>query len=144
MAPEKKANKPQGVISRQKSFFILGFLILIIGTIVYRNFRMNQNLQGNVFGNEEEIITTEEVSPVYETAEDCRNDGGSWVYRGEFVCIKAFPDAGKSCTDSSECTGKCIARGDETNFTGHCQKNDDPTGCSQEVIGGELGLEVCQ
>ena len=50
--------------------------------------------------------------PVAESAADCSAVGGTWEYRETAVrqrCSVPTPDAGKACTDHSECAGLCIA-----------------------------------
>ena len=60
------------------------------------------------------------------------------------ACITPFPDAGRRCTDNSECQGKCILEIDhlpepKETVSGRCQKDDDPCGCKYEVVNGKLG-----
>ncbi len=80
----------------------------------------------------------------------CTQDGGEWkpvCMAQEPACITAFPDAGKSCTDGSQCTGDCLAEGelaDEANATGVCQRDDNPCGTFTRINDGvaEIGIAV--
>jgi hypothetical protein len=63
---------------------------------------------------------------------------------GTPACVKAFSDAGKPCSDSSECDGMCWVQ-ENTNtweraepVAGVCQDTTDTCGCWEEVIGGRL------
>jgi putative hemolysin len=63
------------------------------------------------------------------------------------VCVIAYPDAGKTCTDDSGCVGKCLYKGDTppttAGVTGQCQANSDPCGCRSEVNGGKVTATLC-
>jgi hypothetical protein len=60
------------------------------------------------------------------------------------ACVKPFPDAGKQCTDSSECEGMCwvqentIRRERGEPVIGVCQDTTDTCGCWEEVKDGRL------
>jgi hypothetical protein len=46
-------------------------------------------------------------------------------------------DAGKSCTDSSECLGECVADTAAQNgsrATGHCSRGDEDTRCADKKL----------
>ncbi|MBC6981859.1 hypothetical protein [Caulobacter sp. 17J80-11] len=61
-------------------------------------------------------------------------------------CVIAYPDAGKSCTDGSQCAGDCLYQGDAapgTPVTGQCQADSDPCGCKTPVVGGKVGMGRC-
>lgn len=64
-------------------------------------------------------------------------------------CIRPYSDAGRSCADSSECEGRCLATdwtGDETTDNasrGVCEADDNPFGCFAEINGGIVGLAIC-
>lgn len=98
---------------------------------------------------EPEVVLTEEDALSYENAEDCKDDGGSWI-RGRgadrsYLCLKAYSDAGQPCANSDECQGKCLGRlNEETEeYEGYCQKNNNPFGCFVEMKKGEAQDEVC-
>ena len=82
----------------------------------------------------------------------CNTKGGVWkrVGLGQFyACVIAMPDAGKSCTDSSQCEGRCLTGAggmpDEGNkqVTGSCQATNQPFGCFSEVENGVAGPGLC-
>ncbi|MCC4608743.1 hypothetical protein [Xanthomonas campestris] len=61
-------------------------------------------------------------------------------------CIVPYADAGKTCSDNSDCSGDCLATsivptGAAT--TGTCQRDSDRFGCRQEVIGGKGQAALC-
>lgn len=81
----------------------------------------------------------------------CVKNGGEWVrggLAGSFGCVLPAPDAGKSCTDSSQCTYRCFTNsGDNTSIgqttTGQCQENSSPFGCRTEIVGGKVEPTLC-
>jgi hypothetical protein len=88
--------------------------------------------------------------PIIETQTACSSYGGEWrpVCRMQKpACVISFKDAGKSCSDSSECSGRCtiqpgsIAPGKETR--GSCTANSDPCGCFQLVVNGKADYSLC-
>ncbi len=71
----------------------------------------------------------------------------------ELVCVTRFRDAGRPCTDKSECEGLCLVSTDTIcdepgncreprlprpgdKVVGTCQEDDDPCGSFIEVRGG--------
>ncbi|MCF7917519.1 hypothetical protein K9L27_00745 [Candidatus Gracilibacteria bacterium] len=94
-------------------------------------------------------IPTEEEAISYDDGETCRNEGGSWI-RGQnaersYLCLKPYPDAGKSCENSEDCYGKCLGRmnPDTKEYEGYCQKNNNPYGCFVEMKKGKAQDEAC-
>ena len=92
----------------------------------------------------EQIVATDEAS--------CKTQGGDWrpVCRMQQpACITTFPDAGKACTDGSQCAGDCLASA-EGGFaaggsaaTGVCASDNDPCGCKQKIEDGKATAAVC-
>ncbi|MDP3493994.1 MAG: hypothetical protein Q8R82_12845 [Hyphomonadaceae bacterium] len=92
----------------------------------------------------EQIVATDEAS--------CKTQGGDWrpVCRMQQpACITTFPDAGKACTDGSQCAGDCMAS-PEAGFadggaaaTGVCASNNDPCGCKQKIEDGKATAAIC-
>ena len=76
---------------------------------------------------------------------------GGEVYRSGLLgwenCIQPYADAGKTCSDSSDCTGDCRYTGSGASFgetvTGTCQINDSPFGCFQSVSDGAATPTLC-
>ena len=66
---------------------------------------------------------------------------------GEELCIHVHPDAGRPCTASTDCVGRCLNTGDfvdaGTPATGQCAPSDSPFGCWQLVENGVAGDAIC-
>ena len=67
---------------------------------------------------------------------------------GTYRCTVPYADAGKACTDKSDCEGKCLlppepeaATGEAA--TGACQANDSPFGCYAEILDGKIAAALC-
>ena len=80
----------------------------------------------------------------------CLARGGAIRGVGMFAmpaCVIPFADAGKSCSDMSECLGKCIVyNGDLPEgapSTGTCQHDDHLDGCWAEIVDGRIGRGWC-
>ncbi|MBI2670250.1 MAG: hypothetical protein HYX20_03855 [Candidatus Yanofskybacteria bacterium] len=71
----------------------------------------------------------------------CERKGG--VYEraglaGYYRCIAAFPDAGKECTSSKECSsGRCQIT-ESGQKIGRCKKDDNPFGCFGKIEDGYI------
>jgi hypothetical protein len=80
----------------------------------------------------------------------CRAEGGFIRGVGMFgtpACVKPFPDAGKVCSDKSECQGLCKAPESSvvgSRSTGTCQKDThDVYGCYDKIEQGSVVGGVC-
>lgn len=85
-----------------------------------------------------------------QTAEQCSAIDGEWrpiCMLGKPACVVTYADSGKTCTDSSECSGKCVTPDmgtrPETPTTGVCTATSDPCGCFQLVENGKAGYPLC-
>ncbi len=85
-----------------------------------------------------------------DTAEKCATISGDWrpiCMRGMPACVVTYKDAGTACTDSSQCSGRCITGGTgarpDAPTTGICTTNSDPCGCFQIVENGKAGYPLC-
>ncbi|CEE22604.1 hypothetical protein TP38_04455 [Xanthomonas citri pv. citri] len=61
-------------------------------------------------------------------------------------CIVPYADAGKTCTDDSDCSGDCLATSivpTGAAATGTCQRDSDRFGCRQTVVGGRGQAALC-
>lgn len=64
------------------------------------------------------------------------------------ACIFTYKDAGKACTDSDQCEGRCVAadgampEGGAT-VAGVCETDNDVCGCSAEIVGGKAVAGRC-
>jgi len=80
---------------------------------------------------------------------DCTAAGGKWEQvglAGSLACVLKTKDAGKSCTDSSQCEERCLATADpvdDTNMIGQCQTSNQPFGCFAEMENGAPGPTLC-
>ena len=61
------------------------------------------------------------------------------------ACTIPTGDAGKSCTDSSECERRCLTGVGEPGkqVTGQCQSSNQPFGCWAEVLKGVAQPGLC-
>lgn len=62
-------------------------------------------------------------------------------------CVISYPDAGKACTDGSQCgSGKCVTDRDAAPGApaqGVCKADNDPCGCVTPVVNGKVGAGLC-
>lgn len=95
-------------------------------------------------------------SKTYEKSNDetlCEQKGGEWGRYGispDYTCKIPANDAGKTCSDNSQCTYGCIYVGDYRSktegesVTGECAKYEGQDGCSDTVKDGKLKfMTVC-
>ncbi|MBR7619162.1 hypothetical protein JKL49_07140 [Phenylobacterium sp. 20VBR1] len=64
------------------------------------------------------------------------------------ACVISHTDAGKTCSDKSDCQGRCLYTGEApadpaTVVTGQCQATSDPCGCFTTVVKGHVGPGMC-
>ncbi|MES2721611.1 MAG: hypothetical protein V4656_00520 [Pseudomonadota bacterium] len=64
------------------------------------------------------------------------------------ACVIAYSDAGKTCSDKSDCQGRCLHEGEAPSdpaaaVTGRCQATSDPCGCFTTVVKGRMGPGLC-
>ena len=100
----------------------------------------------------EHLRTTAERAETEPDQERCVAEGGSVEHRGMFgspMCVKPYPDAGRVCTDSSQCSGACLAESEpgilsvESGATGQCQADSAAFGCFGEVQQGRIDGFLC-
>lgn len=84
------------------------------------------------------------------SASSCLAGGGTMKQVGKlqsWKCITPYKDAGKACTDSSQCEGDCqtsvTTQTDTTPISGTCQVDNSHFGCSATVEKGKLGRAIC-
>ncbi|MDF2638302.1 MAG: hypothetical protein K0R64_1286 [Novosphingobium lindaniclasticum] len=80
----------------------------------------------------------------------CEAAGGTVQRRGRLgmeQCVHAYADAGKQCTDSAQCQGKCVgsagAVSPDKAASGICQADDRLYGCYAEVRNGKAVAAIC-
>ena len=69
------------------------------------------------------------------------------------VCVKPFADAGKKCSDGSQCMGSCLITEKDADWdddltagqdaSGHCQGEDPFLGCYIEIEQGKTKQAIC-
>ncbi len=82
---------------------------------------------------------------------DCQKQGGSLQKQGMaqcYMCTIEYADAGKACSDGSECQGACLNYNDfipagKTNQQGQCAKTNSPFGCYQVIEKGVAKHAMC-
>ena len=66
------------------------------------------------------------------------------------ACVTPYPDAGKVCTDNSQCKGGCIYQSTgkplpvSGKVKGVCKQTNDPCGCFSEVVKGKVSQGFCR
>ncbi len=80
----------------------------------------------------------------------CKKNGGEVQRAGRMGlphCVVTYPDAGKACKDSSECTARCLLVNSNepagAQVTGTCQQNSLRFGCYAVVKDGIAGPAIC-
>ena len=89
--------------------------------------------------------------PSEKLAKECLAKGGTYSKQGRlqaYRCVMQFSDAGKSCSDSSECQGSCVnsdkaIEAGTSNVKGTCAATDSPFGCRQTIEGGVAKGFLC-
>jgi len=82
-------------------------------------------------------------------AAQCSAKGGSIQPVGKAqipTCVTPYADAGKACTDKSQCEGNCILEGNieaTGDVTGQCQKTNRQFGCYAKVVNGKSTGAIC-
>jgi hypothetical protein len=73
----------------------------------------------------------------------CKKLGGTWQavgMRQSMACITKYPDAGKSCTDNSQCKGGCLDVTPHDHVgdrIGKCKTDNDHFGCTSYLTQGK-------
>ncbi|MET0544855.1 MAG: hypothetical protein ABWZ40_00965, partial [Caulobacterales bacterium] len=68
---------------------------------------------------------------------------------GKIACVVTFADAGKACTDGSQCESKrCLVEYSATDdpkvaMKGVCKGTDNPCGCFTYMENGKPGPGLC-
>ncbi|WP_242914157.1 hypothetical protein [Brevundimonas pishanensis] len=88
--------------------------------------------------------------PQDDAASACAARGGTMkpVGRAQTVrCVLNFTDAGKVCTDASQCQGDCLAEASDTpasgQVQGRCAPTSDRFGCRTEIKNGVAEPTLC-
>ncbi|MFC6197052.1 hypothetical protein [Ponticaulis profundi] len=85
--------------------------------------------------------------------EACAENGGIVQMAGMlgyYRCTLIFDDAGKACSDTDDCMGKCLAEDmamspeeTETEAVGKCAQTDSPFGCYSQIVDGKQTPTIC-
>ncbi len=100
---------------------------------------------------------TPDAETVPNTKASCEATGGTWAAFGISPiekCVLPASDAGKECSDSSECEGSCVAelskedndkvlRGQAVSATGKCTSSKSVFGCFPIVTQGKVDGILC-
>ena len=81
----------------------------------------------------------------------CESANGIWRREGLagiYACVLPAKDAGKACTDSSQCEYRCLAKPSDDlrpgqKAGGQCQVNSSPFGCRTEIKDGMADATLC-
>ena len=84
-------------------------------------------------------------------ASACAARGGEMQQVGRmqsWQCVVKYADAGKRCTDASQCEGQCEIAGNSgiaagASVTGVCQADSNRFGCRTTVENGKAGNTLC-
>lgn len=95
--------------------------------------------------------STAVASANFTSIDRCKQLGGTWSRDGTiffFGCLRPAIDAGKACTDSSQCEFHCNARKGEKpapgqRTVGQCQATNSYRGCNIEIANGFARKEFC-
>ena len=83
---------------------------------------------------------------------DCEKAGGEILKRGRLQaehCVQPYPDAGQSCSDATDCYGRCLLEVEIENpvpgtaSTGVCQSDTNNFGCRTLINGGKIEGTIC-
>ena len=91
------------------------------------------------------------IDSIFEAA--CTAKGGEFRQEGLlglYRCVVPYGDAGASCSDTSDCEGRCLAHDDVTDYeaapgeaVGVCEADDSPFGCFAEIENGNVAPALC-
>ena len=91
------------------------------------------------------------------SARSCARQGGA-IHRvgmsGGRACVIPYADAGRRCTDGSQCGGRCLLNLDDPRndawrsappgqAVGQCEASDMTFGCHATIDNGEVGDSIC-
>ncbi|PWQ96069.1 hypothetical protein [Leucothrix pacifica] len=95
-------------------------------------------------------VSLGELARSLKTEPACIAKGGEWRRMGriqQLSCVLPTSDAGKACTDSSQCEVSCLVSkpGVEagTATVGQCNSSTDIFGCNMRVIDGKADGMLC-
>ncbi|RYZ91825.1 MAG: hypothetical protein EOO68_23520 [Moraxellaceae bacterium] len=115
----------------------------IILTTLFTLIMLNASASPDIRSAADKKLTPAEI-------QKCKEDGGVVKNVGMMEipkCVIAYPDAGKPCKSSSDCTKSCVVMksGIEmgTKISGECQRDNALYGCYTIVEEGVAGPSMC-
>jgi len=134
---------------------VLSLAAIVIGCTPIRD---NENVTDGV-GDDPIVrdiatkLTLPANSPAAEVSSnsiECDKIGGNYGQQGlagSYLCALSYSDAGKLCTKSTDCVGRCMAQLDENSkgtAPGKCEANTIPFGCFAAIDeNGIVGAALC-
>jgi hypothetical protein len=94
-------------------------------------------------------VATWDGTPAEDDPQACTARGGTMqriCLQGKLTCVETYKDAGKPCTDKSQCLGQCRYSGSAApgaSVVGECQRTSDPCGCFATVASGKHQGTLC-
>lgn len=95
-------------------------------------------------------VSLGELARSLKTEPSCIAKGGQWQRVGriqQLSCVLPTSDAGKACTDASQCEMLCLATGADvvpgTAVTGQCSASTNIFGCLTRVKDGKVEGTLC-
>ena len=122
-----------------RALIVLIAVSLMCGCSSWQNWRMQKSVERSRAAALAEI-----------DQEQCKSEGGAIRDVGMYgtpACVKPFQDAGKVCSDKSECRGLCKASERSmvgSHSTGTCQRDThDMYGCYNRIERGVVVRGLC-
>lgn len=115
-------------------------LVSLVGCSAWDDFRMEQSVKR---------MRAEALREI--DVDECEAQGGTVrgvCMFGTPACVVPFSDAGKPCSDSSECEGLCwnedfgLPQGSVA--TGQCSANAQDCKCGVEILAGKVNGGICE
>lgn len=129
----------------KRLYIVLGILVCLVVVAAIISMRSIPNNTANIFPSLTQVPTS--PSQTFNTKDDCLSHGGTWQRWGlapEEFCQIPMKDAGKICTDNSECSArKCLADTQANASSGYCAQYNQVFGCYATVEHGKISQAVC-
>lgn len=141
--PNKVSLSRAQIAKNGESIKIAGLVVEGISYDV--NISWNTLLQGFAINN---IYFDSGSKDINKNPAACARAGGEYFERVCLaqlpMCVIPYPDAGRTCRDSSECAGDCMAvENYDGSFKGECEYNNIPCGCRATVESGFVISGIC-
>ena len=120
-----------------------------LGLVSFLNSQNDENSEIKQY----QKISFNAVTASVQEQQACEAVGGSVRQAGRLGaehCIQQLPDAGKVCSDQSDCLGRCVLTDPDahkmkadTPMQGVCEASDDIFGCTTLINGGKVEGTLC-